>query len=261
MAIQVLGEGRRSQKANREARSEGELSEANRHLHEFLALLGHDLRGSLAAIHGALVILGPQGVDAAAREQAQGVMERHTLIIGRLVKDLLEMSYSTHGKIPLDKQFQDLAHILAGAVEKVQSFNEVRQVEFKLPQEPVVPDTGSGRFEQTQTNLLNNAAKYAEASGRVWVTVEVQGGDVVVRIRDSGASADSEMLPRIFDPYWQVDHSFDRSQGGLSIGLALFRQLAEVQGGSASTHSVGSDRGSEFVVRLPVNEPDRQNSV
>jgi len=239
MASQVLSKARHGQKAEGEARSQGELREANRHLHEFLALLGHDLRGSLAAIHNAVAILRQLGVDAAAREHAQSAMERQTLFIGRLVKDLLEISYSERGTVPLDKQFQDLAHILAGAVEKVQSFNEGRQIEFELPPEPVVLNAGSGRFEQTRTDLLSNAAEYTEPGGRVCVTVEVQGGDVVVRIRDNGASADSEMLPRIFDPYWQVEHSFDRSQGGLSIGLALLRQLAEVQGGSASAHSVG----------------------
>ena len=109
------------------------------------------------------------------------------------------------------------------------------------------------RLEQMLTNLLTNAAKYMEPGGRVWVTAESHGGEVVFRVRDSGDGIDPGMLPHVFDPYWQVERTFDRSQGGLGIGLALVRKLAELHEGSASAHSSGLGRGSEFVVRLPAH--------
>ena len=112
-------------------------------------------------------------------------------------------------------------------------------------------DADPARLEQVLTNLLNNAAKYMEPGGRIWVTAEVQGGDVVLRVRDSGIGIDPEMLPHVFDPFWQVERTLDHSQGGLGIGLALVRKLAEMHGGSASAFSAGLGRGSEFVVHLP----------
>ena len=103
-----------------------------------------------------------------------------------------------------------------------------------LPPKPVALDADPGRLEQVLTNLLNNAAKYTEPGGRIGVTAEVQGGDVVLRVRDSGIGIDPEMLAHVFDPFWQVERTLDHSQVGLGIGLALVRKLAELHGGSAN---------------------------
>ena len=256
MTSQVLSKGKRRQKTCADARSDAELREANRHMHEFLSLLGHEMCSPLAAMLNALFILEKRGDDAVTRERVRSMMERQTHFIGRLVKDLLEVSYAEHGKIRLHKQSLDLAQIVTQAVETVRASVE-RQghlLEVALPTEPVVMNADADRLEQMITNLLNNAAKYMEPGGRVWVTATLEGGDVVLRVRDSGAGIDSEMLPHIFDPFWQVERTFDRSQGGLGIGLALVRKLAELHGGSAARYSAGLGRGSEFVVRLPAQE-------
>ena len=102
------------------------------------------------------------------------------------------------------------------------------------------------------SNLLNNAAKYTEPGGRIWLTVERQRGEAVVRVRDTGVGIAAEMLPRIFEMFSQVDRSLERSQGGLGIGLALVRRLVEMHGGTVEARSDGLGKGSEFVVRLPV---------
>ena len=255
MPSQALGRGERGQKASGDARPDRELCEANRHLHEFLDVLGHELRSPLAAIRNALHVLELQGNDAPTREWVRNVMERQTQCIGRLVEDMLEVSSIEHGKIQLRKQPLDLAQTVARAVETVRASVEGRghKLEVTLPPEPVALDADPARLEQVLTNLLNNAAKYMEPGGRVWVTAEAQGGDVVLRVRDSGVGIDSEMLPHIFDPFWQVERTLDHSQGGLGIGLALVRKLAEMHGGSASAYSAGLGRGSEFVVRLPAH--------
>jgi CheY-like chemotaxis protein/anti-sigma regulatory factor (Ser/Thr protein kinase) len=107
---------------------------------------------------------------------------------------------------------------------------------------------------QVFSNLLNNAAKYSEPGGHIWLSAQREGGRVTVRIRDSGVGIPPEMLPRIFDMYTQVDSSLDRAQGGMGIGLTLVKRLVEMHGGSIEAHSEGPNRGSEFVVRLPVAE-------
>jgi signal transduction histidine kinase len=182
------------------------------------------------------------------------MIERQTQAIGRLVKDIFEVSYIEHGKIRLEKQSVDLTEIVTRAVETVRASVEDRchQIEVSLGQKPMILNADSGRLEQMLTNLLNNSAKYMEPGGRIWVTAESQGGDVVVRVRDSGVGIDSETLPHVFDPFWQVERTFDHSLGGLGIGLALVRKLAEMHGGSVSASSAGLGRGSEFVVYLPV---------
>jgi len=222
-------------------------------MHEFLAVLGHELRSPLAAIRNALRVLEQQGNDTATREWLRSMMERQTQCLGRLVEDMLEVSCIEHGKIQLRKQPLDLAQTVFQAVETVRASVEGRghQIEISLPSEPVAMDADPARLEQVLTNLLNNAAKYMEPGGRIWVTAEVQDGDVMLRVQDSGIGIAPEMLPHIFDPFWQVERTLDHSQGGLGIGLALVRKLVEMHGGRASAYSAGLGRGSEFVVCLP----------
>jgi signal transduction histidine kinase len=254
MAIPVLSRCERGQDAEGDARPDRELREANRHMHEFLAELGHELRTPLGAICNALQVLALNGDVAAMRESARGVMERQTQCIGRLVDGLLEVSRIEHGKIQLRKERLDLAQCMARAVETVCSSIEEHghQLEVTLPRQPVWVHADPGRLEQVLKNLLNNAAKYMEPGGRIWLSAEVRSGDVVLRVRDTGIGIDREMLPHVFDFFWQVERTLDHSQGGLGIGLALVRKLVEMHGGSVSASSPGLGRGCEFVVRLPL---------
>ena len=252
MARPVLRERERRQEAAGDARSNRELRGANRHLHEFLGLLGHELRSPLTAIVYALRVLELQGDDAATREKVRSTMERQTQCIGRLVEDMLEVSRIEQGKIQLCKQPLDLAQTVARAVETVRASVEGRghQLEVILPAEPVAFDADPRRLEQVLTNLLNNAAKYMEPGGCIWLTAEVQGNDVVLRVRDSGIGIDPDMLPHIFDPFWQVERTLDHAQGGLGIGLCWCASWRSCTG-AARASSPGLGRGSEFVVRLP----------
>jgi len=105
-------------------------------------------------------------------------------------------------------------------------------------------------------NLLTNAAKFTEQGGHVWVAVEREADEIVLRVRDSGIGISSDMLPRIFDLFVQADRRLERSHGGLGIGLTMVRKLVELHGGRVCAHSTGVGNGSEFVVRLPaVSEP------
>lgn len=118
------------------------------------------------------------------------------------------------------------------------------------------------RLAQVFANLLNNSAKYTEQGGHIWLAVERQGTDVVVKVKDDGMGIPSDMLPKIFDMFTQVDRSLERSRSGLGIGLSLVRGLVEMHGGTVEAYSEGPGKGSEFVVRLsiavaPVQEPSQ----
>jgi signal transduction histidine kinase len=209
MASPILSRSERGQDADAEARPDRALREANRHMHEFLAELAHELRSPLGAICNALQLLALTGDDAAMRESALGLMERQAQCIGRLVNDLMEASRIENGKIPLRMERLDLAQCVAHAVETVRSSIENRgqQLEVVLPREPISVDADPGRLEQVLKNLLNNAAKYTEPGGQIWLTAEARGGDVVLRVRDNGMGIDREMLPHIFDSFWQVERT------------------------------------------------------
>jgi CheY-like chemotaxis protein len=101
-------------------------------------------------------------------------------------------------------------------------------------------------------NLLNNAAKYSDRKGSIRVAAELQGGDVVVSVRDSGIGIAPDQFARIFEMFSQVDRSLERSQGGLGIGLSLVKSLVEMHGGKIEAHSGGPGKGSEFIVRIPI---------
>jgi len=123
-----------------------------------------------------------------------------------------------------------------------------------LPPEPIYLDADQTRLTQVFSNLINNAAKYTETGGHIWLCAERQGGDVVVSVRDTGIGIPAEHLPRLFEIFSQVAPALERSQGGLGVGLSLVRGLVRLHGGSVEAHSGGPGRGSEFIVRLPVTE-------
>ncbi|MFN9548732.1 MAG: ATP-binding protein, partial [Pirellulaceae bacterium] len=109
----------------------------------------------------------------------------------------------------------------------------------------------AARLEQVVVTLLTNAAKYTTDGGHVWLSVQQEGDEAVLRVRDTGVGIAPELLPRIFDLFTQAERTLDRSQGGLGIGLALVHRLVELHRGRVEVHS-SLGRGSEFVVRLPV---------
>ena len=123
-----------------------------------------------------------------------------------------------------------------------------------LPPIPVYLAADLTRLAQVFSNLLNNAAKYTEPGGRISLTGELSGAEVVVRVRDNGLGIPADALPRIFEMFSQVDRNMERAQGGLGIGLTLVRRLVEMHGGTVAAGSDGPGRGSEFFVRLPVSK-------
>ena len=152
----------------------------------------------------------------------------------RLVDDLLDVSRITRGKMELRKERVELAAVVRNAVETSRPLIEGggHELTVALPPEPVYLDADPVRLAQVFSNLLNNAAKYTEAGGHIWLAVERQGSDVLVSVKDDGIGIAAEMLPRIFEMFSQVTPALERSQGGLGIGLSLVRGLVEMHGGS-----------------------------
>ena len=239
------------------------LAELHHRKDEFLAMLSHELRNPLSAIFNALHILRLQDTENPIQQKAKIVLERQVGQLAHLIDDLLEVSRVITGRVQLHRERLEMRGIVERALESARSLIEQRRHELlvSLPAEPIWLQGDSTRLEQVVVNLLNNAAKYTDEGGQIWITVEQEGAEVVLRVWDTGVGISPELLPRIFDLFTQSDRTLDRSQGGLGIGLSLVQKLVELHGGTVEAHSAGLGRGSKFIVRLPSLSPAGESII
>jgi len=238
------------------------LAVIDRRKDEFLAMLGHELRNPLAPILNAAVLLRLQcdrsclqGIESPILSQSVGIIERQVGQLAHLIDDLLEVSRITTGRIQLQQEHIAVAGVVKNALATVGSLIEQRkhEVTLSLPTQAIWLNVDPARLEQVVVNLLTNAAKYTNDGGHIWLTVEQQGAEAVIRVRDTGVGIAPDILPHIFELFTQAERTLDRSQGGLGIGLALVQRLVEMHGGTVAVSSA-LGQGSEFLVRLPIED-------
>jgi PAS domain S-box-containing protein len=242
---------------------EAALRDADRRKDEFLAVLAHELRNPLAPIRNSLHILRKNHADSATSQKLSEMIERQVNHMVRLVDDLLDVSRITRGKIELRKEPTELATVVNVAVETSRPFIDAagHQLTISVPPDPLIITGDQVRLIQAVANLLNNAAKYTDACGQIWLTVRHHHNRVTISVRDSGIGIPKEMLPRVFDMFTQVENHADRSRGGLGIGLTLAKSLVEMHGGTVTAYSEGLDQGSEFVIDLPLSVATSNNGT
>ncbi len=221
---------------------------------QFLSMLAHELRNPMAPILSSLDLLQFQSQENTELHDTVRVMLRQVKQMSRLLDDLLDVSRIIHGKIHLTKKEVDLNTVIAYAIETTRPIKEEYQhtLSVSLPSRPIQINADPDRLEQIIINLLNNAYKYTEPKGTVWLTVTEQNKEAVIRVKDTGIGIAHHMLPRIFDLFSQVDHTLSRSRGGMGIGLTLVKNLTEMHGGTIAVESAGLGKGTEFIVRLPI---------
>ena len=235
-----------------------ELAEAHRQKDQFLAMLAHELRNPLAPLRTGVHILRQSQTPSDIRERTHDMMDRQLRHLSRLVDDLLDVSRIVRGKIQLRKERLDLRRLVRTVAEDRRPVLE--QVGLTLlmdiPETPVCVIGDHTRLTQVLNNLLDNSVKFAKGRNIVTVRLRADGEhrQAVLSVRDEGIGIEPELLPRLFTPFLQADRSLDRSRGGLGLGLAMVKGLAELHGGSVEAFSEGAGRGAEFTIRLPLEQ-------
>ena len=234
-----------------------ELSAALRSRDEFLAMLGHELRNPLAPIRTASEVIRALTPDDSPIAASSQILYRQVGHLTRLVDDLLDVARVTRGQIQMELQDSSLADIIALAVEQSRPIIDQRlhSLSVMLPARSARVRADPTRLAQVFGNLLHNAAKYTPDGGTVGIAASIDGPDVVVTVTDSGTGIPDAMLLPIFDLFAQLPHSLARSDGGLGIGLTLAKSIIEMHGGTVVARSAGADKGTQFIVRLPLVKP------
>ncbi|MCE7032557.1 PAS domain-containing sensor histidine kinase [Lysobacter sp. GX 14042] len=230
------------------------LESQERHLHQFLAVLGHELRNPLAPIANAVQIMGMQELSAPLRA-TRDILDRQVGHLSRLVDDLLDVGRIVSGKVHLRREPLDLREVVSDAVETVTPAIQARRhvLQVDVPDGPVRVDGDKVRLVQVLNNLLGNAAKFTPEGGRMKLLLNARDGVAQLCVSDNGPGIPAAEQEHVFKLFTQSSSSSDRHYGGLGVGLSMVHQLAELHGGSVSAFSTGEPgKGAEFVVELPL---------
>ena len=244
------------------------LSEADRRKTEFLAVLAHELRNPLAPIQHGLELIRAQPGNREILDKVRNMLDRQVNQMVRLVNDLLDVARITSGKVELRKRRAEIGDLVKIAVETSMPLIEASQHRFSIsvPDGSIPVYVDPERISQVISNLLNNAAKYTPPGGVITLNVSHDESEVIVAVTDNGIGIAPQSIGTVFDLFRQVGQDFERSQGGLGIGLSLVRQLVELHGGTTLAVSPGEGGGSTFMFRLaligvptaPTQQPDNR---
>jgi PAS domain S-box-containing protein len=243
-----------------------DLEKAARHVNEFIATLAHELRNPLAPIRAAVQVMGMAPPGDPAQETLRQTIERQSAQLARIVDDMVDIARITRGSMSIEHAPVDLGEVARRAAESVAPLVDSKRhkLEVELPPQPVVVEGDLHRLTQLATNLMNNAARYTPEGGKIWITVRAENGDAVLRVRDNGRGIEPDLLERVFDMFVQGRAPHKRVAGGLGIGLALSRKIAELHHGSLEASSEGAGKGAEFILRIareravrPAHAPER----
>ncbi len=234
-----------------------ELAALDRRKDEFLATLSHELRNPLSPIRNCVTILRSKRSLDTDLMWVRDVIERQVGQLARLLDDLLDVSRITAGKLELRTEAIDLATVVHNSVDAIGPLIEAagQRLTVSLPYRPIRLQADSLRLGQVISNLLHNAMKFSEPGGRISLSAEGDGQTVTICVQDTGIGIPSERLSDIFEMFVQVDHSLQRSRGGLGIGLTLVKRLVEMHAGTVEARSSGTGQGTQFIVRLPMIPP------
>src|SRR5947207_11844052 len=240
-----------------------DLEQANRVKDEFLAMLSHELRTPLNAVLGWTRMLRRGTIPPERTASILDTIERNAAAQMQIIEELLDLSSMSAGTLRLNIAPIDLRDLIGGAVETIRPAADGKSITLQVTIDGGVGElAGDGvRLRQVLWNLLANAVKFTPAGGRIEVTAREGPADVEVCVKDSGDGIDGDFLPHVFDPFRRGETLATRTVGGLGLGLAIVRHIVEAHGGTVTADSDGPEKGSVFVVRMPITRGVRQDGA
>ncbi|MEM9695124.1 MAG: CheR family methyltransferase, partial [Myxococcota bacterium] len=222
---------------------------------EFLAVLSHELRTPLSAILNATQVASSEPSRAS---EVLAVIRRQSEHLAELLRDLLDVSRISSGKLKVQLRPVSLVEIVVGAAEAARPAVEARRLTLRVnrPDGPVVVNGDGLRLRQVVNNLLDNATKYNREGGRIDVHIRTEGSDARLTVTDTGIGIEPSDAAKMFEPFVQNRRGASRDEGGMGIGLAVVRHVIELHAGTVTAHSEGPGRGSEISVTLPLAQGD-----
>jgi CheY-like chemotaxis protein/two-component sensor histidine kinase len=198
-------------------------------------------------------------LDEATVTRAIETIERNAKSQAQLVEDILDVSRVITGKLRLNIGAVDVASVINAAIDCVQLAAESKGIGLEVTLDPSARRVSgdANRLQQVVWNLLSNAIKFTPSGGSVFIRLEREGSEALIRVRDTGEGIPHEFLPYLFDRFRQADGTSTRQHGGLGLGLAIVRHLVELHGGTVQAESAGEGSGATFIVRLPLAANDR----
>jgi PAS domain S-box-containing protein len=235
-----------------EAKQDAEL--ANHLKDQFLATVSHELRAPLNAVLGWAEMLRTGTLDENRRQRALQAVYDNARRQARLIDDLLDVSRIVSGKMQVTRTAVDLRVVVRAALETVQPSAEAKGINVQTDLDTSVGNVlgDAARLQQILSNLLTNAVKFSPESGAVRLAIQRTDSVVEMIVSDNGKGIAADFLPLVFEPFRQADGSTTRAYGGLGLGLAIVRHLAEAHGGTVAASSAGDGQGATFTVRLPL---------
>jgi signal transduction histidine kinase len=237
---------------HREQTARAHAETVNRMKDEFLATLSHELRTPLNAILGWSHLLASGRNDGNMVERAIGVIRNNAMAQSQLIEDILDVSRIIGGKLRLKLGPVHLQTVIGAALDSVSLAAQAKAIQIEQHIEEVEPITGDeDRLQQIVWNLLSNAVKFTPRDGHVTVRLRREAEDTVLSVQDTGIGIPADFLPYVFDRFSQADGTATRRHGGLGLGMAIVRYLAELHGGTVRAESAGENQGATFTVVLP----------
>jgi signal transduction histidine kinase len=221
---------------------------------EVLAMVAHELRGPLTPMQLAAHLIRRASSDRPEVLRSIDMIDRQIAQIARFAEDLMDAIRVDHGALRVSKVPVDIVAVLAAplsaaalaAAQRNQAFNvRIADRAIRVEGDPI-------RLAQAVSNLLHNAVKYTPEHGCISVNLLSDHNVLVVSVKDDGLGISDALLPHIFDLFAQSSRTIAASAGGLGVGLAVVKAVAESHGGTVSAISAGAGAGSEFTLRLPI---------
>jgi len=229
----------------------------DRELNMFIGTIAHEMRNPLSPLKTSVQLMKRQLGEHPRHVQTIKIMDRQIGFLERLIEDLVDLTRVQAGKMSISYETVVLQELLLEALDGCSATAQAKGLAMHrvMPSVPIRVEVDARRLLQVMVNLLNNAIKYTQAGGNIWLRATLDQTHFACVVKDDGQGISPDLLPRIFEMFTQADASHAERGAGLGIGLSVVKEIVSLHQGTIEVRSEGPGSGSEFAVRIPLRPP------